>query len=68
MPHNFYSCTLYTQYKKVKNAVKPSAVNIRVEVLALMRMSVLNAWVVTPCGLVGKYQYSEETYHLHLQS
>jgi hypothetical protein len=30
-------------------------------------MSSLVSWVVTPCGIVGRYQLFGETYCLHLQ-
>jgi hypothetical protein len=30
-------------------------------------MPMLILWVVTPCGLVGKYQRFGETYFFHLQ-
>jgi hypothetical protein len=33
----------------------------------LWDQSMLFFWVVTPCGLVGRYQHFGETYHLHFQ-
>jgi hypothetical protein len=41
---------------------------LRFEVLTAVKMSVLFFWVVTLCGLVGKYQRFGGTYCLHLQS
>jgi hypothetical protein len=40
---------------------------LRFQVLAVVNMSMFVFWVVTPRGLVGKYQRFKETYCLHLQ-
>jgi hypothetical protein len=37
------------------------------EVLTSVKMSMFVFWVVTPCGLVGRYHRFGETYHFHLQ-
>jgi uncharacterized membrane protein YqjE len=37
------------------------------EVLTVVKMTMLVIWVVTPCGLVGRYQRFGQTYCLHLQ-
>jgi hypothetical protein len=37
------------------------------EVLTSVNMSVLVFWVVTPCGLLSRYQRFGGTYCLHLQ-
>jgi hypothetical protein len=37
------------------------------EVLTAVKMSTLSFWVVTPCGLVCRYQRFGATYCLHLQ-
>jgi hypothetical protein len=39
----------------------------RVEVLMAVKMSMLLFWVVTPCGIVGRYQRFGWTCCLHLQ-
>jgi hypothetical protein len=40
---------------------------LRFEVLRAVQMSVLVLWVVTPCGLVGRYQRFGGTFCFHLQ-
>jgi hypothetical protein len=40
---------------------------MRFEVLMAVKMSMLVSWVVTPYGLVGRYQRLGGTYCLHLQ-
>jgi hypothetical protein len=40
---------------------------MRFEVLTAVKMSILVFWVVTQCGLVGRYQRFGGTYCLHLQ-
>jgi hypothetical protein len=40
---------------------------LRFEVLTALKMSILVKWVVTPCGLVGRYQRFGGTYCLHRQ-
>jgi hypothetical protein len=39
----------------------------RFEVLTAMKKSMLFFWVVTPCGLAGRYQRFGQTYYLHLR-
>jgi hypothetical protein len=39
----------------------------RSEVLTAVKMSILVFWVVTPCGLVGRYQRFGRAYYLCLQ-
>jgi hypothetical protein len=40
---------------------------MRFEVLTAVKMSMLLFWIVTPCGLVGRYQGFGGTYCFHLQ-
>jgi hypothetical protein len=40
---------------------------MRTEVLTAVKLSVLVVWVVTPCGLVGRYQCFGGTYCFRLQ-
>jgi hypothetical protein len=40
---------------------------MRFEVLTEVKLSMLVFWVVTPCGLVGRYQRFGRTYCLNLQ-
>jgi hypothetical protein len=40
---------------------------LRFQVHMAVKMSMLVFWVVTPCGLVGRYQRFGGTYRLHLQ-
>jgi hypothetical protein len=40
---------------------------MRSEVLTTVKMSILVFWVVTPCGLIGRYQRFGGIYYLHLQ-
>jgi hypothetical protein len=40
---------------------------MRFEVLTAVKMLMLVFWIVTPCGLVGRYQRFGGTYCLHLQ-
>jgi hypothetical protein len=40
--------------------------HVRFEVLTAVKMSMLVFWVVTPCGLVRRYQRFGETYCLQL--
>jgi hypothetical protein len=40
---------------------------MRFKVLMVVKMLMLVFWVLTPCGLVGRYQYFDRTYFLHLQ-
>jgi hypothetical protein len=54
-----------------KACPKSQSINIfyaRFAVLTAVKMSMLVFWVVTPCGLVCKYQPAGGTYCLHLQS
>jgi hypothetical protein len=44
---------------------RPSLI-MRFEVLTAVKMSMLVFWVVTPCGLVGRFQRFRKTYCLHL--
>jgi hypothetical protein len=41
---------------------------VRFEVLTAVKMLMLFFWVVTPCGLVGRYQLFEEICCLHLET
>jgi hypothetical protein len=41
---------------------------MRFEVLTAMKMPLLIFWIVTPYGLVDRYQHFRETYFLHLQA
>jgi hypothetical protein len=40
---------------------------MRFEVLTTVNFPMLVFWIVTPCGLIGRYQRFGETYCLHLQ-
>jgi hypothetical protein len=46
---------------------RPISYCVRSEVLTALKMTMLFFWVVTPCGLVGRYQHFGETYCLHFQ-
>jgi hypothetical protein len=41
--------------RNVKERLKNIYLNVRFEVLTAVKMSLLFLWVVTPCGLVGRY-------------
>jgi hypothetical protein len=58
-----YVCTYTVTYSRCRN----EELLVRFEVFAVVKMSVLVSWVVTLCGLVGRYQRFRETYCLHLQ-
>jgi hypothetical protein len=38
---------------------------MKFEVLATMKILMMIFWIVTPCGLVGRYQRVRETYYLY---
>jgi hypothetical protein len=40
---------------------------MKFEVLTAVKMSMLFFWIVTSCGLAGRYQRFGGTYFLHLQ-
>jgi hypothetical protein len=40
---------------------------MRLEVLTMVKISMLVFWVAMQCGPVGRYQHFEGTYCLHLQ-
>jgi hypothetical protein len=46
---------------------KKKEANMRFEVLAAVKMSMLFLWVVTPCRLLVRYHRVGETHCLHLQ-
>jgi hypothetical protein len=46
---------------------KQFLINMKVEVLTVLKMSFLVFWAVTSCGLTCGYQHCKETYCLHLQ-
>jgi hypothetical protein len=49
--------------KRVVSSIIKDNSYVRFEVLTAVKMSVLFLWVVTPCGLIGRYQHFGETYY-----
>jgi hypothetical protein len=48
--------------KNIKDHEKYTEPNVRYEVLTAMKMSMFVFWVVTPCGLVSRFQRFGETH------
>jgi hypothetical protein len=62
-------CTSYTNnYQFRWEVLAMSFQQVSQSVTQWVSMSMLVFWVVTPCGLVGRYQRFEGTYSLHLQN
>jgi hypothetical protein len=52
--------------KEIRRSATDSSINnLRFEVLTAVKMQMLVLWVVTPCGLVGKYQGFGAIYCVH---
>jgi hypothetical protein len=51
----------YKHYGNTKGQQK----EVRFEVLTAMKVSMLVFWVVSPCGLIGRYQSFGGTYCIH---
>jgi hypothetical protein len=64
---SYYEKIQFSQLQITFMFQKADSFNMRFEILAAVQISMLILWVVTPFGLVSRYQCFEATYYLHLQ-